>query len=87
MHADAPLSGTSEQGPRPAFLDAGEQAVYQLAADAFARADAEDRARACTKATARTFYAASVFFDALAAAGGATPSPFAAQIFRDRACS
>ena len=43
----------------------GEQIVFQFASDVFARADAEDRARAATKNTARTFYAASVFFDAL----------------------
>ena len=43
----------------------GEQIVFQFASDVFAKADAEDRARAATKNTARTFYAASVFFDAL----------------------
>lgn len=45
--------------------DEGEQVVFKFASDVFARADAEDRAGNATKSTARTFYAASVFFDCL----------------------
>lgn len=46
--------------------DEGEQIVYKFAMDVFARADAEDRGPSgAGKATARTFYAASVFMDTL----------------------
>eukprot|EP00632_Arachnochrysis_sp_CCMP2950_P011343 CAMPEP_0185694440 /NCGR_PEP_ID=MMETSP1164-20130828/3905_1 /TAXON_ID=1104430 /ORGANISM="Chrysoreinhardia sp, Strain CCMP2950" /LENGTH=262 /DNA_ID=CAMNT_0028361275 /DNA_START=100 /DNA_END=885 /DNA_ORIENTATION=- len=46
--------------------DEGEQMLYALASEVFARADAEDRGAAgASKSTARTFYAASNFFDAL----------------------
>ena len=45
--------------------DEGEQLVYKFAMEVFARADAEDRSGRATKATARTFYAASVFMDTL----------------------
>ena len=43
----------------------GEQIVFQFANEVFARADSEDRARRAGKQTAKTFYAASVFFDAM----------------------
>jgi len=43
----------------------GEQVVCQFAEDVFGKADAEDRSGRASKATARTFYAASIFFDAL----------------------
>ncbi|KAJ8598093.1 hypothetical protein CTAYLR_005570 [Chrysophaeum taylorii] len=43
----------------------GEQIVYKFASDVFDRADAEDRGGRATKSTARTFYAASIFFDTL----------------------
>ena len=44
-----------------------EQVLCQFAEDVFAKADAEDRAGRASKATAKTFYAASIFFDALPA--------------------
>ena len=46
-----------------------EQVLCQFAEDVFAKADAEDRAGKASKATAKTFYAASIFFDALSQFG------------------
>ena len=43
--------------------------LCQFAEDVFAKADAEDRAGKASKATAKTFYAASIFFDALSQFG------------------
>jgi len=45
--------------------DEGEQVVFKFASDIFSKADAEDRRGAATKHTARTFYAASIFFECL----------------------
>jgi len=45
--------------------DEGEQIVYKFAMEVFGRADAEDRNGSAGKATARTFYAASLFMEAL----------------------
>ena len=46
-----------------------EQVLCQFAEDVFSKADAEDRAGRASKATAKTFYAASIFFDALSQFG------------------
>ena len=46
-----------------------EQVLCQFAEDVFAKADAEDRAGKASKSTAKTFYAASIFFDALSQFG------------------
>lgn len=43
----------------------GEQILFKFASDVFDRADAEDRNGKATKATAKTFFAASVFFDTM----------------------
>ena len=47
--------------------------LLRFANDVFDKGDAEDRAGAASKATARTFYAAGVFFDALVQFGDLEP--------------
>lgn len=54
-----------EKDKPPITKEEGEQTVFAFALDVFARADNEDRTTGSGKNTARTFYAASVFFDAL----------------------
>lgn len=54
-----------ERDKPPITKEEGEQTVFAFASDVFARADTEDRTSGSGKNTARTFYAASVFFDTL----------------------
>ncbi|KAJ1458365.1 Vta1 like-domain-containing protein [Pelagophyceae sp. CCMP2097] len=56
---------TEKQALGDISRDEGEQVLFKFATDVFARADEEDRAGRATRNTAKTFYAASVFLDAL----------------------
>ncbi|CAM9846272.1 unnamed protein product, partial [Heterosigma akashiwo] len=49
--------------------------MTEFAHAVFARADEEDRAGLADKGTARTFYAAANFYDALAQFGDLAPEP------------
>lgn len=51
--------------PSPPTKEMGKATVTQFAMDVFAKADQEDRAELADANTARTFYAAGIFFDVL----------------------
>jgi len=60
----------------PAFTqEEGQTLMTEFAHAVFARADEEDRAGLADKGTARTFYAAANFYDALAQFGDLAPEP------------